>query len=58
MRRPRLKRSQDKMANEQDCVDLGILCADVCDVLGRGTDGKRTDELSESVRNAIDRLET
>ena len=58
MRCPRLKRSQDKMVNEQDCVDLGILCADVCDALRRGTDGKRVDELSESVRNAIGRLET
>ena len=46
------------MVNEQGCVDLGTLCADVCDALKRGTNGKRTDELSESVRNAIDRLET
>ena len=46
------------MINEQDCVDLGILCADVCDMLRRGTYGKRTDELSKSVRNAINRLET
>ena len=45
------------MANEQDCVDLGILCGDVCDALRRGTDGKRVDELSESVRNAVNRLE-
>ena len=58
MRCPRLKPSQDKLANEQDCVDFGILCADVCDALRRGTDGKKTDELSESVRNAINRLET
>ena len=58
MRRPRLKHSQDKIANDQDCVDLGVLCADVCDALKRGTDGKRTEELSESVRNAIGRLET
>ena len=55
---PRLKHSQDKLANEQDCVDLGILCADVCDALRRGTDGKRRDELSESARNAINQLET
>ena len=52
-----LKSSQDKITNERDCVDLGILCADVCDALRRGTDGKRTDELSESTRNAINRLE-
>ena len=54
----RLKHSQDKMANEQDCVDLGMLCANVCDILRRGTDGKGTNELSESVRSAINRLET
>ena len=46
------------MANERDCVDLGILCADVCDALRRGADGKRSDELSDSVRNAINRFET
>ena len=46
------------MANEQDCVDLGILCADVCDAFRRGTGGKTVDELGESVRNAINRLET
>ena len=56
-RRSRLKPSQDKITSEQDCVDLGILCADVCDALRRGMDGKRTDELSESTRNAINRLE-
>ena len=53
MRRSGLKHIQDKLANEQDWVDLGIPCTDVCDVLRRGTGGKRTDELSESVRNAI-----
>ena len=45
------------MANEQDCVDLGILCANVCDALRRGTGGKKTEELSEPVRDAINRLE-
>ena len=46
------------MANDQDCVDLGILCGDVCDALRRGTGGQRMDELSDSVRNAMSRLET
>ena len=45
------------MVNDQDCVELGMLCADVCDTLRRGTDGKRKEELSGSVRHAIDRLE-
>ena len=57
MRRPRLKYSQDKIINEQDCVDLGILCANVCNALRQGTSGKTAEELSESVRNAINRLE-
>ena len=46
------------MANDQDCVDLGLLCADVCDALRRGTGGKKKDELGEPVRHAITRLET
>ena len=46
------------MGNDQDCVDLGMLCVEVCDVLRRGTNGKRPDELSGSARNAIDRLKT
>ena len=45
------------MANDQDCVDLGILCANVCDALKRGANGKKLDDLSESVRHAIGRLE-
>ena len=45
------------MVNDRDCVDLGILCAEVCDALRRGTGGKRKGELSEPVRNAIDWLE-
>ena len=46
------------MVNDQDCVELGVLCADVCDTLRRGTGGKRKNELSELVRHAIVRLET
>ena len=45
------------MANDQDCVDLGILCASVCDALKRGTDGKKLDDLNKPVRDAIKRLE-
>ena len=35
MIRPGLKHSQDKMADERDRVDLGILYADVCEALMR-----------------------
>ena len=45
------------MVNDQDCVGLGILCAEVCNALRRGAGAKRKEELSEPVRNAIDRLE-
>jgi len=46
------------MANEQGYVDLGIFCGDVCQALGRGLNGRRTDELSRSVLAAIGQLTT
>lgn len=49
---------QESMANEQDCVDLGLSCADVCTALDRGLKGKRLDELSQSVLKAIQQLTT
>ena len=45
------------MVNDQECVDLGSLCANVCHALRRGAGPRRKEELSEPVRNAIDRLE-
>ena len=45
------------MANDQDCVDLGLLCASVCDALKRGADGKKLGDLNKPVRDAINRLE-
>ena len=44
------------MANEQDYVDLGSTCANVCTVLDRGLNGKGLDELSQSVLGAIQGL--
>ena len=44
------------MANEQDYVDLGSTCANVCKVLDRGLNGKRLEELSQSVLEAIQGL--
>jgi hypothetical protein len=49
---------QDSMANEQDYVDLGLSCAEICTVLDRGMRGKKLDDLNQSVRNAIDQLMT
>ena len=46
------------MANKEDYVDLGLSCVDVCKALERGMGGKRLDELSGPVRDAIDQLTT
>ena len=42
--------------NEPDYVELGLLCADVCRALDRGTNGKKPDELSQPVYGAISQL--
>lgn len=49
---------QESMMNKQDCVELGLSCAKVCEVLIRGLDGRRSDELSPSVHKAIEELTT
>ena len=41
------------MVDEVDYVELGLLCADICRALDRGTSGKKLDELSQSVCEAI-----
>ena len=46
------------MVNEQDYVDLGLNCADICTALDRGTNGKTLDELGGSVCEAINQLTT
>ena len=46
------------MVNEMDYVDLGLACADVCRALDRGMSGRRVDELSRSVFEAIQQLAT
>ena len=58
MRCSRLTRSQDTVANEQDYVDLGLSCADICKALERGMGGKSLDDLSKSVCDAINQLTT
>ena len=42
--------------NERDCVEFGLSCADVCKALDRGLKGRRLDELSPSVLEAIQHL--
>ena len=52
----RLTPSQDSMINEQDYVELGLSCVEVCRTLNRGTNGKKQGELSPAVYDAINRL--
>jgi hypothetical protein len=49
---------QDFMVNEQDYVELVLNCAEICRALDRGTNGKILDDLSQSVREAINQLTT
>ena len=44
------------MPNKLDYVELGLACADVCRALDRGMDGRRLDEFSRSVCEAIEQL--
>ena len=46
------------MANETDFIELGLACADVGTALNRGVNGRRVDELSQSVLEAIGQLTT
>ena len=47
---------QDSIVNKTDYVELGLNCADVCSALNRGMNGKKLDDLSQSVREAIIQL--
>ena len=46
------------MTNQADYVDLGLACADVCTALDRGLNGKRSNDLNDSVCEAIKQLTT
>ena len=46
------------MVNEIDYVELGLACADVCRALERGMNGRRVNEVSQSVFEAIGQLTT
>ena len=46
------------MINHTDYVALGLACAEICTALERGMNGKRLDDLSQSVCKAIARLTT
>ena len=49
---------QNSEAHEQDYVDIGLFCTDVCRALDRGLGGRQLDEVSRSVRGAIEELAT
>ena len=49
---------QDSTANKEDLLDLGRSCVDVCKALERGLEGRRQDELSPSMLEAIEQLTT
>ena len=44
------------MINQMDYVELGLACAEVCTALDRGLDGKRLNDLNNSVCEAIKQL--
>ena len=46
------------MINDLDYVELGLFCANICRALDRGMNGKRLDDLSQSVCDAISQLTT
>ena len=46
------------MVNALDYVELGIFCSDICKALDRGMDGKKPDDLSQSMCDAINQLTT
>ena len=49
---------QDTMVNEQEYIDLGLFCAEICKVMDRGLDGRRLEELGQSALEAIRQLTT
>ncbi|KAF9642984.1 hypothetical protein BDM02DRAFT_3132728 [Thelephora ganbajun] len=49
---------RDSMTKKADYVELGLACADVCGALDQGVNGRREDQISESVFEAIERLTT
>ena len=53
---PQFRVIGDSSPPEIDYVYLGLFCADICRSLDRGLNGRRCDELSQSVLQAIEEL--
>lgn len=49
---------QDFMIDNGDYVSLGLNCAEICQALDRGTNGKSLNDLNQSVHEAINQLTT
>ena len=49
---------QESMTNALDYVELGLFCSDICRALDRGMNGKKLDDLGQSVCDAINQLTT
>ena len=49
---------QDTLANNQDYIELGLCCADICRALQLGIGEKKLDDLSKSVCAGINQLTT
>ena len=47
---------QDTMVNRAGYAELGLSCADVCQALEQRTNGRKQDELSPSVNDAVNQL--
>ena len=45
------------MANKQEYVELGLSCAKTCKALKRGMDGRKLNEFSKPMQEAITELE-
>lgn len=49
---------QETIANEQHYTELGLNSADISGALDQGTSGKKLDDLSQSVCEAVNQLTT
>jgi hypothetical protein len=49
---------QDSISNRTDYVELAFACSGVCGALDRGMSGRRVDQFSRSVFEAIEELTT
>jgi hypothetical protein len=50
--------TQDSTIDEENCVELGLTCADACQALHRGVNGSGVGQPNQSVLDAIDQLTT